>query len=74
MAAVALAQGLLSGDAEARERYLEFLGAGGSDYPLAILRRAGVDLESPEPYRAALATINRAVEQVEELLGPSAGS
>ena len=74
VAALALVRGLLSGDEGARARYLEFLSAGGSDYPLSILRRAGVDLESPEPYRAALDTIRGCVEQVESLLGITAAS
>ena len=34
------------------ERYLELLRAGGSDYPMALLARAGVDLSQPETVRA----------------------
>ena len=39
---------------ETRSRYLQFLGAGSSDYPMAILNRAGVDLTTGEPVKAAL--------------------
>ena len=37
----------------AAERYLAFLRSGGSDYPLELLRQAGVDLEAAAPYDAA---------------------
>jgi len=44
IAAAALSQAILKDGAPAAERYLAFLGSGGSDDPLPILRRAGVDL------------------------------
>lgn len=39
-------------------RYLEFLRSGGSDYPLAILKRAGIDLSEPQPITEALAVFS----------------
>jgi oligoendopeptidase F len=68
VAATALSEAVLDGRPGARERYLEFLGAGGSDYPLELLRRAGVDLESPEPYEMTLGAISRQLDRLEELL------
>ena len=68
VAAHALAESLLSGEAGAQERILEFLRAGGSDYPLNVLRRAGVDLESREPYDAALKGMERRLDELEALL------
>ena len=53
-AATALSQRILDEGEETVERYLTFLKAGGSDYPLNILRRAGVDMTTPEPIQAAL--------------------
>lgn len=50
------------------ERYLELLAAGGSDYPLDLLRRAGVDLATPEPVRAALAEFAAIVDEMERLV------
>ena len=47
----ALARGVLDGEPGAAERYLDFLRAGGSAYPLDILRQAGVDLASTEAGR-----------------------
>jgi len=68
VASTALAEAVLAGDDHARRRYLEFLASGGSDYPLALLRRAGVDLETAEPYEATFAAFARRLDQLEELL------
>lgn len=66
-AANALAEGILSGKPGAVERYLEFLSAGSSDYPLNVLAKAGVDMASPEPVRQALAVFERLLEEMEIL-------
>ena len=66
-AAIALAAALRDEGPPAQVRYLAFLAAGGSDYPLAILGRAGVDLSSPEPIRAGLAEFARVVAAMEEI-------
>lgn len=63
-AAVALVDKILSIGAEARDRYLDFLKSGGSDYPLNLLKRAGVDLTSPEPILAALNRFDQLVDQL----------
>lgn len=67
-AAVTLAGALRDEGASAQKRYLEFLSAGGSDYPLNTLRRAGVDLTSPEPVQTALAEFERVVGEMERLV------
>ncbi len=54
--------------AEAVDRYLSLLKAGGSDYPMALLQRAGVDLSRPEPVRAVVDQLDRLVTQLEEAL------
>jgi oligoendopeptidase F len=56
-AATALAQKILKEGEVAVNRYLEFLGSGGSDYPINLLRRAGVDMEKPEPVEQALRSL-----------------
>ena len=66
-AAVALAAALRDEGTPAQERYLAFLAAGGSDYPLDTLSRAGVDLRSPEPVRAGLAEFERVIGAMEEI-------
>lgn len=67
VAAQALAARIVAGDDDARERYLRFLASGGSDYPLELLRAAGVDLESPDPYREALASVHRLIDELDSL-------
>lgn len=53
-AANAFASSILSGEEKAVERYLRFLQSGGNDYSLNILRRAGVDLTSNEPFERTM--------------------
>ena len=53
-AANAFASAILNHEENAVERYLNFLKSGGSDYSLNILRRAGVDLTSPEPFERTM--------------------
>jgi len=67
-AALAFAKKLQTGDAQAREDYLGFLKAGGSDYAIEILKKAGVDMSTPEPVRAALQVFERLVAEMEEAL------
>jgi oligoendopeptidase F len=48
-AAISLSRQILKEGEPAIQRYLEFLGGGGSDYPINLLRKAGVDMSKPEP-------------------------
>ena len=66
-AAVAFARAIRDEGEPAVERYLDLLAAGGSDYPLDLLRRAGVDLATPEPVAAALAEFAAVVTELERL-------
>ena len=66
--AIAIASGILSDGEPAVSRYLKFLQGGSSNYPLELLRGAGVDLTRPEPVRAALAEFERLVLELESLL------
>jgi oligoendopeptidase F len=63
----ALAEGVLSGKPGAAQKYIEFLKAGGSLFPLDALKLAGVDLSSPEPVNQTFALMARYVEQLEHL-------
>jgi oligoendopeptidase F len=67
-AANLFADRILAGEPGAREAYLDLLRAGGSDHPYELVRRAGVDLASPEPYRATLARMSRLMDQMETIL------
>ena len=55
------------GDA-ARETYLDFLKAGGSDYPVEILQAAGLDMASPEPYNAVIDRMDAVMDEIEAIL------
>lgn len=67
-AANALAKRVLSGGPEAAEEYRKFLRAGGSMYPLDVLRLAGVDMTSPEPVEQAFDVLESYVDRLEKLL------
>jgi oligoendopeptidase F len=67
-AANALADGVLRGEAGARDRYLQFLSAGGSVYPLDALRIAGIDMASPEPMDRAFGILAGYVDRLEQIL------
>ena len=63
----ALAQGVLEGETGAADRYLGFLSAGSSLYPLDALRRGGVDLTAPEPVEQTFAVLSSLVDRIEAL-------
>jgi oligoendopeptidase F len=50
------------------ENFKSLLRAGGSDYPYRILRDAGVDLATPEPYQSVVSRMNRIMDEMERLL------
>lgn len=64
----ALAKRVLDGESGAADAYLGFLKAGGSDYPLEILNRAGVDLTSPEPVEQTFGVLADLVDRLEALV------
>jgi oligoendopeptidase F len=68
VAANSLARDVLGGRDGAPERYAKFLESGGSDDPLELLRRAGVDLESPAPYDATFRAMDAKIDALEALL------
>lgn len=66
-------EGLRSGDAAARDTYLNVLRSGGSRHPVPLLKEAGVDMNSPQPYRALLKQMNRLMDEMETLVAEGAG-
>lgn len=67
-AANALAKGILDGGQEDVDRYLEFLKAGSSLYPLDALKLAGVDMTSPQPVEDAFKVMESYVNRLEVLV------
>ncbi|MGZ3609371.1 MAG: oligoendopeptidase F [Ktedonobacteraceae bacterium] len=68
-AASALVQQILQEGQPAVQRYLTFLSSGSSDYSIELLKKAGVDMTSPEPVRQALQLFDSHLTQMEKLLG-----
>ncbi|WP_312095764.1 oligoendopeptidase F [Niallia sp.] len=64
--AINIADKLLEGEAKDVENYLNFLKSGSSDYPLELLKKAGVDLTTPDPINHALTIFHSLVKEVLE--------
>ncbi len=67
-AATAISRKILTEGTPARDAYIEFLKSGSSNYPVELLKIAGVDMSSPEPVRLAMETFRQLVEQLEALM------
>jgi oligoendopeptidase F len=67
IASVAIGERIFAGDAKARDSYLAMLKAGGSLYPVDLLKLGGVDLTQDEAYRTAFASLERAIGELEKL-------
>ncbi|WP_417348694.1 oligoendopeptidase F [Ferrimonas sp.] len=70
-ASAAFADEVLSGDKAAYDRYLNLLKSGGSDYPYDLVKNAGVDLASAQPYEAIFKRMNRLMDEMETILDRS---
>ncbi|WP_307340708.1 oligoendopeptidase F [Metabacillus malikii] len=67
-AATALSNQILEEGEPAVERYLEFLKAGSSDYPIEVLKKAGVDMTSSTPIEEACKVFEEKLTEMEQLL------
>ena len=67
-ASEALAQKVKAGDADATRRYLTLISSGGSQYPIDLLRAAGVDMTTDEPLELTMREMNRVMDEMERLL------
>jgi oligoendopeptidase F len=67
-AASAFSKKILSGDKQARDAYLGLLHAGESDYPIDLLKKAGVDMSSPEPVNAMVELFANLINNFQTLL------
>jgi oligoendopeptidase F len=68
-ASSAIGEMVLGGDAGATRRYLDLLSAGGSDYPIELLKRAGVDMGTTGPVDTAIGKMEKIIDEMERLLG-----
>lgn len=67
-AAVALTNHILEDDGTAAEDYLNFLQSGSREYPLDLLRGAGVDMADPDPIESALSTYDEYLDEFARLV------
>jgi oligoendopeptidase F len=67
-AATALSKQILDEGQPAVERYIEFLKSGSSDYPIEVLKKAGVDMTSSKPIEEALKVFEEKLNEMEALL------
>ena len=67
-AAASLAQQITTEGESARERYLTFLASGSSDYPIELLKTAGVDMSTPKPILGTIELFTKTLDEIEALL------
>jgi oligoendopeptidase F len=67
-ASSALSEKVLAGQPGATERYLRFISAGKSKYPIDLLKDAGVDMTTDEPLELTVKKMNRVMDEMEKLL------
>lgn len=67
-ASKALAEGVLNREEGAVDKFIQFLSAGASDYPIAILKQAGVDMTTAEPFQKTMQAMNRTIDEIEKIL------
>ena len=70
-AATTLADKMLSEDKDAQQRYIGFLQSGGSDYPINILKKAGVDMSTPQPVELTIRKFSSMLDELEKILSNS---
>jgi oligoendopeptidase F len=67
-ASAALSEEVMAGDKAATKKYLEFLSAGGSDYPINLLKKTGVDMTTSQPLDLTMKKMNRVMDEMEGIL------
>ena len=66
--ALSIASRILDGDEKTKEKYLEFLSSGGSNYPLEILKKVDVDMTTSKPIEEALSMFRDKLKELKELI------
>lgn len=67
-ASISLAEKVLNKEEGALEKYLEFLAAGSSDYSIELLKNAGVDMTSSEPFDKTIEAMNKVMDEIDKIL------
>ena len=61
-----IAKSILDKEQNAVEKYTGFLKSGGSNYPIEILKKAGVDMTTPKPLEATIERFNELLDMLEK--------
>lgn len=64
----ALAEKVLTEGEPAVDKYYHILKGGSSDYPIELIKKAGIDPLSAEPFELTMQKMNRVMDQMEEIL------
>jgi len=67
-ASMSLAEKVMNKEPGAVEKYLKFLSSGGSDYPINLLKSAGVDMTTSVPFEKTIEAMNKVMDEIETIL------
>ena len=67
-AAAQFSDAILSDQDGAKQNYLDLLAAGGSNYPIELLKEAGIDMTTPAPYEALVQRADHVMDEIEAIL------
>ena len=67
-ASISLAEKVLNNEPGALEKYIKFLSSGGSDYPIELLKSAGVDMTTSSPFEKTMQAMNKVMDEIETIL------
>jgi oligoendopeptidase F len=67
-ASISLAEKVMSDNQDALKNYMKFLSSGGSDFPIEILKKAGVDMTTSDPFEKTTIAMNKVMDEIEKIL------
>jgi len=67
-ASISLAEKVINNEPGALDKYLKFLSSGGSDYPIKLLKNAGVDMTTSVPFEKTIQAMNKVMDEIETIL------
>ena len=67
-ASISLAESVMNKEPGALEKYIKFLSSGGSDYPIELLKNAGVDMTTSLPFEKTIQVMNKVMDEIETIL------
>ena len=67
-ASISLAERVLNKEPGALEKYIKFISSGGSDYPIELLKNAGVDMTTSVPFEKTIQAMNKVMDEIEAIL------